>query len=149
LALPQPVPPPNVPKTPNSHSEYPNWVARAVPFIRTYRPLPVTGSVWVPPVPVVVLKMVVQADPSGETWIWNDRAYAASHTSVTWSMAAVWPRSTRIHCGSLNWLDQRVPVLPSTAAVAGVPAFSWDEARTGRPWDSSGPAALAGRAVAT
>jgi hypothetical protein len=49
-------------------------VARAVPFIRTYRPVPVTASVWVPPVPVVVLKMVVQADPSAETWIWNDRA---------------------------------------------------------------------------
>ena len=33
------------------------------------------------------------------------------------------PRSTWIHCGSLNWLDQRVPALPSTAlgaATSGV-----------------------------
>ncbi|MFD0592080.1 hypothetical protein ACFQZ4_05540 [Catellatospora coxensis] len=37
-------------------------------------------------------------------------------------------RSTWIHCGSLNPLDQRVPVLPSNAALAGVPAFSADDA---------------------
>jgi hypothetical protein len=43
------------------------------------------------------------------------------------------PRSTCSHCGSLNALDQRVPVLPSTAAEAGVPAFSVDEAVAGRP----------------
>jgi len=38
------------------------------------------------------------------------------------------PRSTEIHCGSLNVLDHRVVVLPSVAALAGVPAFSVDDA---------------------
>src|ERR1035437_4045050 len=38
------------------------------------------------------------------------------------------PRSTSSHCGSLAADDQRVPVLPSTAAEAGVPAFSIDDA---------------------
>src|SRR6266852_2463206 len=38
------------------------------------------------------------------------------------------PRSTSSHCGSENALDQRVPVLPSTAAEAGKPAFSVEEA---------------------
>src|SRR5437764_945811 len=47
-------PPPPVVKTWNSHSEYPKPVARAVPYIRTYRPVPLTVSVCVPPVPVVV-----------------------------------------------------------------------------------------------
>src|SRR5689334_21283402 len=43
------------------------------------------------------------------------------------------PRSTVIHCGSLKALDQRVPVLPSTAAAGGkAPAFSLDEVVTGR-----------------
>ncbi len=42
------------PKTWNSHNEYPYPVARAVPCIRTYLAAPVTLSVWVPPVPVVV-----------------------------------------------------------------------------------------------
>jgi len=37
------------------------------------------------------------------------------------------------HCGSLYALDQRVPVLPSTAAEAGVPEFSVDEAEAGLP----------------
>ena len=41
------------------------------------------------------------------------------------------PRSTCSHCGSLNALDQRVPVLPSTASAAGVPAFSVEEAVAG------------------
>src|SRR5215471_8490994 len=35
-----------------SNREYPNWVARVVPSIRTYRPVPVTLRVCVPPVPV-------------------------------------------------------------------------------------------------
>src|SRR4051812_7344855 len=48
-----PVPPP-VPKTWNSHSEYPYGVARPVPYIRTYRPEPLTFSVCTPPAPVVV-----------------------------------------------------------------------------------------------
>ena len=43
-------------------------------------------------------------------------AYAASQFSTTWLMVAVAPRSTWSHCGSLKALDQRVPVLPSTAA---------------------------------
>ncbi len=108
--------------TVSSHSEYPYGVARVVPYIRTYRPVPLTVSVWVPPVPVVVLAMVVQAEASGETWIWNAVAYAVSQASTTWSIVAVAPRSTWIHWGSLNWLDQRVPGLPSVAVPAAVPA---------------------------
>ena len=46
---------------------------------------------------------------------------------------ALCPRSTCNHCGSENALDQRVPVLPSTAADAGVPAFSVDDAVAGFP----------------
>src|SRR5689334_14889838 len=48
-------------------------------------------------------------------------------------MVWVLPRSTCSHCGSLKALDQRVPVLPSTALPAAVPAFSCDEAVAGRP----------------
>src|SRR5262245_50181961 len=51
-------------------------------------------------------------------------------------MAAVPPRSTWSHCGSLNALDQRVPASPSTLAAAGVPALSADDAVAGRPCDS-------------
>ncbi len=58
-------------------------------------------------------------------------------------MVAVAPRSTWSHCGSLNALDQRVPVLPSTAAEAGVPAFSVEDAVAGLPCESSGSAAAA------
>src|SRR3954464_7351306 len=64
--------------TVNSHSEYPYAVPRAVPYMRMYRPEPFTLSVCTPPVPVVVLEMLVQDVPSAETWIWNDRPYAAS-----------------------------------------------------------------------
>src|SRR2546429_571305 len=46
---------PPVVDTANSQSEYPHWVARAVPYMRMYRPVPETASVCVPPVPVVVL----------------------------------------------------------------------------------------------
>ena len=46
-------------------------------------------------------------------------AYAASQFRTTWQIDCVLPRSTWSHCGSLNALDQRVPVLPSTAADAG------------------------------
>src|ERR1700744_3399288 len=42
--LPEPVP-----KTWNSHSEYPYGVARVVPYMRMYRPVPETDSVCVPP----------------------------------------------------------------------------------------------------
>src|SRR5258708_7488475 len=41
------------------------------------------------------------------------------------------PRSTSSHCGSENADDQRVPVFPSAAADAGVPAFSVLEAVVG------------------
>ena len=43
-----------------------------------------------------------------------------------------WSRDRpRSHCGSENALDQRVPVLPSTASAAGVPAFSVEDAVAG------------------
>src|SRR4051812_22990852 len=65
-------------------------------------------------------------------------------------MVALAPRSTCSHCGSVNALDQRVAVrLPSTAADAGVPAFSVDEAVAGLPCDSSVPAARADPPVTT
>ena len=70
-------------------------------------------------------------------------AYAASHCSTTWVMEALAPRSTRSHCGSEKALDQRVPVLPSTAFEAGNVAFSVDDAVAGFPWDSSVNAAAA------
>jgi hypothetical protein len=112
-----------------------------VPFIRTKRPLPVTFSVCVPPVPVVVEKIVVHVDPSGDTWIWNAVANAASHCNTTWPMVCVDPRSTWTHCGSLNALDQRVPGLPSVALAAGNDALSVDDAVVGLPCDSRVPAA--------
>src|SRR5258705_5170106 len=43
-------------------------------------------------------------------------------------MEALAPRSTSSHCGSEKALDQRVPVLPSTALEAGKPAFSVEDA---------------------
>src|SRR5215472_12978518 len=112
--------------------------------MRMNRPLPDTFSVWMPPVPVVVEKIVVHVVASGEVWIWNADANAVSQFSVTWLMVAVEPRSTWSHCGSLNWLDQRVPVLPSVVLDAGKPAFSRDDAVVGLPWDSSVAAAWAG-----
>src|SRR5450631_4022786 len=72
--------------------------------------------------------MVVQVDPSGETWIWKAVAYAASQSRVTWQMDWDEPRSTSSHCGSEKALDQRVPVFPSTAFEAGKVAFSSEEA---------------------
>src|SRR3954467_4219886 len=78
--------------------------------------------------------MVVQFVPSLEVWTWKARAYAASQFSTTRLMVCVAPRSTRTHCGSLNALDQRVPVLPSNALPAGKEAFSVDDAVAGRPW---------------
>ena len=56
---------------------------------------------------------------------------------------ALAPRSTCSHCGSENALDQRVPVLPSTAFEAGNEAFSTDDAVAGWPCDSNVAAALA------
>src|SRR6185369_4509044 len=72
--------------------------------------------------------MSVQVAASLDVWILNDFPDAVSQFSVTWQMVWVEPRSTCSHCGSLAALDQRVPVLPSTAAEAGVPAFSVDDA---------------------
>src|ERR1700681_4362077 len=72
--------------------------------------------------------MVVQVEPSVEVWIWNAVAYAFSQFRVTWQMDWVEPRSTSSHCGSENALDQRVPRVPSTAADAGKPAFSSEDA---------------------
>jgi hypothetical protein len=103
-----------------------------VPFIRTNRPPPLTLSVWVPPAPVVVEKIVVNGlVAAGAVWIWKAVANAASQVSRTWQTVAVPPRSTCSHCGSLNADDQRVLVLPSKAALAGVPAFSVEEAVAG------------------
>ena len=62
-------------------------------------------------------------------------------------MVALAPRSTWIHCGSVKALDQRVPVLPSTAAEAGKVAFSVDDAVAGLPCDSSVAAPWAGAMV--
>src|SRR5215468_1675707 len=76
--------------------------------MRTYRPVPVTLRVWVPPVPVVVEKMVVQVELSVEVWIWNALPYAASHCSTTWQTACAEPRSTSSHCGSENARDRRL-----------------------------------------
>src|SRR6266851_2825942 len=111
--------------------------------MRTYRPVPETVSVWMPPVPVVVEKIVVQFVPSGDVWIWNAVAYAASHCSTTWVIEALAPRSTCSHCGSENALDQRVFGFPSTALAAGNVAFSVDDAVAGLPCDSRVDAALA------
>src|SRR5690242_13045870 len=54
---------------------------------------------------------------------------------TTWLMEAVAPRSTCSHWSSLAADDHRVPVLPSTAALAGVPAFSMVEDVAVLPWD--------------
>src|SRR5450755_1711991 len=92
--------------------------------------------------------MVVQVVPSGEVWIWNAVAYAASQFSTTWLIDALLPRSTCSHCGSLNALDQRVLVLPSTAAEAGNEEFSTEEAVAVFPCDSKVAVAAALRADA-
>ncbi len=102
-----------------------------------------------PPVPVVVEKIVVQFVASADVWIWNALPYAASHCRTTWLIDAVAPRSTWSHCGSLKALDQRVPVLPSTALDAGNVAFSSEEAVAVLPCDSSVGAARAVTAVVT
>src|SRR6266566_493409 len=104
--------------------------------MRTNRPVPVTGRVWMPPVPVVVEKMVVQLVLSGDVCIWNAEANAVSQLSTTWLIVSLAPRSIWSHCGSENVLDQRVVVLPSTALAAGVPAFSAEDAVAGLPCDS-------------
>ncbi|BCB91384.1 hypothetical protein Psuf_086970 [Phytohabitans suffuscus] len=62
---------------------------------------------------------MVHVVPLVEVWSWYADAYAASQRSTTWLIVAVVPRSIWIHCGSLNADAQRVPALPSTAALAG------------------------------
>jgi len=47
---------------------------------------------------------------------------------TTRPIACFEPRSTRSHCGSLNYDDQRVLMFPSTAAEAGSVLFSTEEA---------------------
>src|SRR5260370_696996 len=96
-----------------------------------YRPVPETLRVWVPPVPVVVEKIVVQVAASAEVWIWNAVAYAASQFRTTLQIVWVDPRSTCSHCGSENALDHRVPVFPSVAADAGNEALWIDDAVVG------------------
>src|SRR5918992_1831873 len=93
--------------------------------------------------------MVVHVVALPEVWSWKARPYAASQRSTIWLMVAVAPRSTWIHCGSLKALDQRVPVLPSTAADAAVPALSADDAVAGRPCDSRVAASASGEGTAT
>src|SRR5215471_1731445 len=87
--------------------------------------------VWVPPVPVVVEKIDVHVLLSLEVWIWNAFPNALSQTSTTWHTLCVEPRSTSSHCGSENWLDQRVLVFPSVAFLAGKLALSCDDAVVG------------------
>src|SRR6266568_3023942 len=111
--------------------------------MRTNRPVPDTVSAWTPPVPVVVEKIVVQLVASGEVWSWNALPKAASQFSETPQTDWLEPRSTWSHCGSLNALDQRVPVLPSVAADAGKVAFSVEDAVVGLPCDSRVAAACA------
>jgi hypothetical protein len=101
---------------------------------------------------VVVEKIDVHVVPSGDVWIWNDLPNAVSHCRTTWQIGCDEPRSTWIHCGSLNALDQRVPALPSTAFEAGKLAFSVDDALAGLPTATfvvPQPAAEAGDAVPT
>src|SRR5690242_13728621 len=91
------------------------------------RPLPLTFRVWLPPVPVAVEKIEVQVLLSLEVWIWKAFPNAVSQLSTTWHTLLVEPRSTSSHCGSENWLDQRVPWFPSVAFGAGKLLFSCDD----------------------
>src|SRR5882757_5414757 len=73
--------------------------------------------------------MFVHVVPLAEVWIWYAVPYADSQLRPTPQMVCDAPRSTCSHCGSVNRLDQRVPVLPSTAAEAGkLVAFSVEDA---------------------
>src|SRR5260370_408311 len=99
--------------------------------MRTYRPVAETFTVWVPPVPAVVEKTVVQVELSLETWIWNALAYAGSQARVTWQIVETEPKSTSSHCGSDHALDQRVDRLPSVAFDAGNEALCTDDAIVG------------------
>jgi hypothetical protein len=96
-------------------------------------------------VPVALVKVV----PLVENWTVKAVAYAASQFSFTLLTAVAAPRSTCSHWAAAKALDQRVPVLPSVAADAGVPSHSTDEAVVGLPWERTTSAASASRIVAT
>src|SRR3954468_10772608 len=96
-------------------------------------------------VPVALAKVV----PSLENCTVKAVAYAASQFSFTLLTAVGAPRSTCSHWAAAKALDQRVPVLPSVAAEAGVPAHSTDDAVVGLPWETTTSAASAPRIVAT
>src|SRR3954453_393688 len=96
-----------------------------------------------PTLPRNVFVALVNVVPSVENWTVKAVAYAASQFRLTRLTAMVEPRSTRLHWFAENWLDQRVPVLPSVAAEAGVPAHSSDEAVVGLPCETTTSAAAA------
>src|SRR6266536_920559 len=97
-----------------------------------------------PPSPVKVLWTSVQFPPVVEVCIEYAVAKAASQLSRTRVTGCTEPRSTVIHWGSLNWLDQRVPGLPSTAKFGvRLPASLLDEVAF-LPWETSGPQVCTG-----
>jgi hypothetical protein len=89
---------------------------------------------WLPSAPLVTGDASVHVVPSFEIWILKVAARAVSQWRSTPQTCCAEPRSTCTHCGSEAAELQRVPSLPSVAAVAGVPAFSVDEAVVGWPW---------------
>src|SRR5690242_20093485 len=117
--------------------------------MRTNRPLAETVTVWVPSAPLVTGVASVQALPSADTWILKVAARAVSQCIEICVMAWVEPRSTCSHCGSANADDHRVPSSPSVAELAGVPAFSVDDAVVGLPCESRVSAACALGATST
>src|SRR4051794_8008577 len=96
----------------------------------------------IPPSPEVTFIAVVHVLLLLETWIWYAFPYAASQLRRTRVTEHTADRSTVIHWGSLAAEDQRVPVFPSTARFAAVPAFSTEEALAGLPCDSREPEAV-------
>lgn len=70
----------------------------------------------------------VQVVPLVDPWSLKALAYAASHLRSILQRVWAEPRSTWTHCGSPAALAQRVPLLPSKAALAGSSAFWIDEA---------------------
>src|SRR5512138_1560283 len=94
-----------------------------MPYIRTYRPMPPPCQSFVRFVLPRTETHVTQFFASFEIWTSKSAPYAASHASLISLIWKRWPRSTEIHCGSENWLDQRVEASPSTA---NRPAY-WSE----------------------
>src|ERR1700742_1985141 len=70
--------------TMNSQMEYPYPVARTVPFMRTYRPLPLTLMTWLPPVPLVIVATVFQFVLSLDNCAWKFLLDAVSQLICTW-----------------------------------------------------------------